>query len=78
MAQETAYKATSVTVNTAAQDPCRAVYIGVAGDYDFHVNGSWVAFKGAVAGSVIPVRAIGARDNGDQSAPAAGEVVFLY
>jgi len=71
--------AKSITVNTATGRPCRGIYIGVAGDYDFAVNATtWVAFKGCVAGSVIPVQAVGARDNSDESAPAAGEIVFLY
>lgn len=77
MAQETASKAVSITVNTAAQAPCRAIFIGVAGNYDFHVDGGWVLFSGCTAGSVLPVRAIGAR-HADDSAPDAGDILFLY
>ena len=70
--------ANSVTVNTTVQDPCRAIYVGVAGNYEFYVNNAWVHFKGATAGSIYKVSAEGARDQGDASAPAAGEIVFLY
>lgn len=69
--------ATSIATNATGQNPSRGIFIGVAGDYDFYVNGSWVAFTGCVAGSVLPIVATGARDNGDQSSPAAGEIVFL-
>jgi len=71
-------KATSVTVNTTVQDPCRAVYCGVAGNYELYVDGSWIHFKAIPAGTVLKVSAEGARDQGDASAPAAGEIVFLY
>ena len=71
-------KATSVEVATATQDPCRAIYVGVAGNYEFFVGGSWIHFKGTTAGSVLKVCAEGARDQSDASAPAAGEIVFLY
>jgi len=71
-------KATSVEVATATQDPCRAIYVGVAGNYEFFVGGSWIHFKGTTAGSVLKVCAEGARDQSDASAPAAGEILFLY
>ena len=45
--------------------------------YEFYVNGSWVHFKAVPAGTVLRVRATGARDQSDGSAPAAGEIVFL-
>ena len=71
-------KATSVEVATATQDPCRAIYVGVAGNYEFFVGGSWIHFKGTTAGSVLKVCAEGARDQSDASAPAAGEILILY
>ena len=71
-------KATSVAVNTTVQDPCRAIYVGVAGNYEFYVNNEWVHFKGTTAGSIYKISAEGARDQSDASAPAAGEIVFLY
>jgi hypothetical protein len=70
--------ATSVTVATATLDPCRAIYCGVAGNYEFNVNGSWVHFKAIPVGTILKISAIGARDQSDASAPAAGEIVFLY
>ena len=71
-------KAVSVEVATATKDPCRAIYVGVAGNYEFFVGGSWIHFKGTTAGSVLKVCAEGARDQSDASAPAAGEILFLY
>lgn len=76
---EPAKSAVSVAVNTV-QATARAVYVGVAGDYDFAFDGTttWIAFKGCAAGSILPLAATAARDNADGSAPAAGEIVFLY
>ena len=71
-------KATSVEVATATLDPCRAIYCGVAGNYEFNVGGSWIHFKAIPVGTVLQVCAEGARDQSDASAPAAGEIVFLY
>ena len=71
-------KATSVEVATATLDPCRAIYCGVAGNYEFNVGGSWIHFKAIPVGTVLQVCAEGARDQSDSSAPAAGEILFLY
>ena len=71
-------KATSVEDATATLDPCRAIYCGVAGNYEFNVGGSWIHFKAIPVGTVLQVCAEGARDQSDASAPAAGEIVFLY
>ena len=71
-------KATSVEVATATLSPSRAVYCGVAGNYEFNVGGSWIHFKAIPVGTVLQVCAEGARDQSDASAPAAGEIVFLY
>jgi hypothetical protein len=38
----------------------------------------WVTFKGATAGTVIPIQVVGARKTAGSSAPDAGDVVFLY
>jgi hypothetical protein len=71
-------KAVSVEVATTTLDPCRAVYCGVAGNYELYVASSWIHFKAIPAGTVLKISAEGARDQGDASAPAAGEIVFLY
>lgn len=69
----------SITVNTVVRT-AKGVYIGVAGDYDFSFDGAttWVQFTGCAAGSVLPIAATAVRDASDDSAPAAGEIVFLY
>jgi len=69
----------SITVNTADRTRCRGVWIGVSQDLDFSFDGStWVVFKGATAGTVIPINVVGARKNAASAAPTAGDVVFLY
>lgn len=76
---EPAKSALSITVNTV-KPTARAVYIGVSGNYDFSFDGAatWVEFTGCVVGSILPIAATAARDAADDSAPAAGEIVFLY
>ena len=71
-------KATSVEVATATLDPCRAIYCGVAGNYEFNVGGSWIHFKAIPVGTVLQVCPEGARDQSHSSSPAAGEILFLY
>lgn len=56
----------------------RSVYIGIADDYDFYVDGSWVTFKNTIDGSVLPIMATGARHNSGSTAPDSGDVIFLY
>jgi len=68
----------NIANNNTTNDECRAVYVGVSGDYDFYVNGAWVAFKNTNAGSIIPIRATGARHNSDSSAPDAADINFIY
>lgn len=77
---------TAVSVEDANADKveCKAVYIGATATYEFNMKNSktaggtgWVSFPGATAGTIIPIRAIGARD-ADDSAPEAGDVLFLY
>ena len=62
----------------ATHTPCKAAYIGVAGSYDFYLGDEWVAFVGLLAGSILPVRAQGARHTSGSSAPDANDIVFLY
>jgi hypothetical protein len=69
--------ATSITSNSNSQNPSRGIYVGVTGNYEFYVSGSWVHFKAIQAGTLLKVSAEGARDQSDGSAPAAGEIVFL-
>jgi len=71
-------KAVSVEVATATLSPSRAIYVGVAGNYEFNIAGSWIHFKAIPVGTVLKVCAEGARDQSDSTAPAAGEIVFLY
>lgn len=73
------YEGVSVTVNTATARKCRGVWIGVTQSLDFSFDGStWVLFKGATAGTVIPIQVVGARKTAGSAAPDAGDVVFLY
>tara|TARA_B100000287_G_scaffold421329_1_gene461885 strand:+ start:680 stop:931 length:252 start_codon:yes stop_codon:yes gene_type:complete len=69
--------ASSITTNATTQTKSSAIYVGVAGNYEFYVNGAWVHFKAVPAGTVLNIEATGARDQSDGSACAAGEIVFL-
>lgn len=72
-------KAVSVTVNTAVQPMCRAIWIGVAQSLDFTIDGTdWILLKGATAGSIVPINAIGIRKTAAGAANDAGDVLFLY
>ena len=68
----------NITNNNTTNDECRAVYIGASGSYEFYVNGAWVAFAGLNAGSILPIRATGARHSSDDSAPDAADINFIY
>ena len=68
----------NITNNNTTNDECRAVYIGASGSYEFYVNGAWIAFAGLNAGSILPIRATGARHTSDDSAPDAADINFLY
>lgn len=69
----------SVVTSAATLNRTRAVYVGVAGNYNFTFDGTnWIAFTGCVAGSVLPLQVLGARHNADSSAPDAGDIVALY
>ena len=70
--------AVDVTVSTATMHMSRGVYIGTSGNWDFNVGGAWVAFKNTLAGSIIPICAIGARVTAGGAAPTTGDIVFLY
>jgi len=65
----------AATVTTA--EATKAVYCGVAGDYDLHVKGAWVTLKGMLAGVIYPIECTGVRD-GDDSDVEAGDLMFLY
>lgn len=65
----------AATVTNA--EPTKAVYCGVAGDYDFYVKGTWVLMKGLLAGHIYPIQCTGARD-GDDSDVEAGDLMYLY
>lgn len=64
---------------------CKSVYIGTAGTYDFYMKNDptdetswgWVPFI-CVSGSVIPIKARGARANGGAKEPTTTQVIFLY
>lgn len=75
---DSGYTAVSITDNATTHSRCRGVWIGTTQNDDFYVNGSWIAFQGATAGTVIPVQATGARVTSGSAAPTAGDVVFLY
>lgn len=69
----------SITSANATQSKCQGVWIGVTQSLDFSFDGStWVLFKGATAGTVIPISVVGARKTAGSAAPDAGDVVFLY
>lgn len=71
--------AVSITVATADRDRCRGVYIGTGTDYEFSFDGStWVAFKGCIAGTILPIQVVGVRVDSGDAAPSAGDIVFLY
>jgi len=69
--------AESITSNVSTQTYSRAIYVGVTGNYEFYIDGSWVHFKAIQAGTILKLSATGARDQSDGTAPAAGEIVFL-
>lgn len=76
---QSANNGVSIVVATADRPRCRGVYVGVAQSLDFSFDGStWVLFKGTTAGSVLPIRVVGARKTAGSAAPDAGDVVFLY
>lgn len=73
-----ASRAVSITVATADRSECRGVWVGTTQSIDLYINGAWILFQGATAGTVIPVRAKGARKTAASAAPTAGDIVFLY
>lgn len=73
-----AYAGLSITDTNTSHSKCRAVWVGTSQSIDFYINGAWVTFQGASAGSIIPIQATGARITSGSTAPAAGDIVFLY
>ena len=80
----------SITDNEATHKECRAVSIGVSQSIDLYVYNAlpagpkadqasgWVTFKGATAGTILPVMARGARKTAATAAPDADDIVFIY
>ncbi len=73
-----AWTATSITDNASTHSPSRGVWVGTTQSIDLYVNGSWILFQGATAGTLIPVQALGARKDAGSAAPSAGDILFLY
>ena len=69
-------KAEDITDTDTTHAVSQAVYIGVAEQMDLYINGAWVAFGAPAAGTIVPVKATGARDSGD-AAPSSGQIIFL-
>lgn len=46
----------AIVIGTAFEK-CRGVYVGVGGDVSIVANGLTVVYKGAAAGSIIPIAA---------------------
>jgi hypothetical protein len=74
-----ASQATSITTNATNSQLSRAVYIGTtqALDFFFPVTNAWVEMNGVVEGTIYPIQVTGARIDGTNAAPNAGDVVFL-
>ena len=54
-----ALDAEAIVNGTPFSRPCRGIYVGVGGIINLELeDGDTVVFKGAVAGTVIPVRAV--------------------
>ena len=69
----------AITDNNLTHAKCRAVYIGVSQSLDLSYDGvNWVTFKGLVAGTVLPIQAVGVRVTSGGGAPNAGDVNFIY
>jgi hypothetical protein len=73
-----AAEAVNITNTNTTNDESRSIYIGVGDDYEFYVNGSWIRFENTADGSILPVRATGARHASDDTAPGTNDIVFLY
>lgn len=65
------------TAATITHPLSRGVFIGVAGNYDFYINGEWVLFTAPALGTILPIRVTGARDADDSDAEA-GDLLLLY
>jgi hypothetical protein len=69
----------SITDNVLTHAKCRAVYIGTSQSCDFSYDGTnWVTFQGLVAGTVLPIQAVGVRVTSGGGAPVAGDIIFIY
>lgn len=68
----------TITDALATHSRCRGIYVGADDSYDLHVGGNWVAFPNMKAGSVYPIKAVGARHATGDTAPDAGDIIFLF
>tara|TARA_R100001463_G_scaffold62013_1_gene114894 strand:- start:145 stop:405 length:261 start_codon:yes stop_codon:yes gene_type:complete len=68
--------ATVINDTNTTHTECRSIYVGSDGDYKFYINGAWVTFYGTLGGSILPVRATGAKTSGDAATGTA--IIFLY
>lgn len=69
----------NITDTNATHSTSRGVYIGAADAYDFYFEstGTWILFNGCVAGTILPIQVKGARHASGDSAPDAGDIIFL-
>lgn len=69
----------SITDNALTHAKCRGVYIGTSQNLDFSYDGNlWITFQGLVAGTILPIQAVGVRVTSGGGAPASKDVVFIY
>lgn len=75
-----AVSAVSVTsTSSTVYNKSRGVWIGATNNYDFSFDGTnWITFNSCSAGSCLGIQVVAARKSADLSAPASGEIVFLY
>lgn len=73
-----ALDAVGITDAATSHQECRGVWVGTTQSIDIYVNGAWVTFQGATAGTIIPIKATGARKTSGAAAPSSGDIVFLY
>tara|TARA_B100001094_G_scaffold38736_1_gene33150 strand:- start:760 stop:1020 length:261 start_codon:yes stop_codon:yes gene_type:complete len=71
-----AASATVINDTNTTHDESRSIYVGADDDYQFYINGGWITFTGILAGSVLPIRATGAKTSGGSATGTA--IIFLY
>lgn len=70
-------KGVNITDTATTHKKCKAVYVGLDGDYKFYRNNGWVQYNGLMAGVLYPIRATGASTDLDGN-PPANAIVFEY